>query len=412
MLEQRAPRCHRQRQGIGIQPRQIELRHRAELVADVAGAAHQFALQLGQLITVAAGDLVERGLLAVAAGALQPPLRVFCLLACAGTIAARLLQRARRALFRIDRGCQHFFGSVDLLAVGVAAVFGAQRAIRSRARGLAGDLAVLRFDGFRGIDAQCDLFDLFLDQPESFQQRAELADISRALFGDQGAHEQVDVIHPLQIQRVLERLPIRGRVDLHVAGRPQLQQQIAQETVAGLVQLRLGASGLAAGDDCSAELRPRQRQLLAFDRFQMIVQGQRNAGQQVQAVHAVIGLVGGRAQRDSGGQRLAADGVLEDQTDVRRRGLAHAAVVAGAVHAQAVVADAAGAMAAAGLGVETDLVAVRAQHHDLQGIQQCTFTSAVGRDDRSGGVQFQGFGLEQEELHQMGALKLMHRQCP
>ena len=125
--------------------------------------------------------------------------------------------------------------------MGVAAVFGAKRAVRSRARRLSGDFAIQRFDDLRRIDTTRDLFDLFLDQPEAFKQRAEFADIGRTLFGDQGTHEQVDIVHSLQVQRILERLAIRGRIDMHIARRTQLQQQIAQETIAGGVQFDLGA---------------------------------------------------------------------------------------------------------------------------------------------------------------------------
>ena len=69
-------------------------------------------------------------------------------------------------------------------------------------------------------------------------------------------------------------------------------------------------------------------------------------------------------------------------------------------------------MAAAGLRVEPDAAAVAAQQHDLQRIQQRTFARAIGRDDGGGGVQFQGLRLEQEELHQVHALKLLHRRPP
>ena len=144
----------------------------------------------------------------------------------------------------------------------------------------------------------------------------------------------------------------------------------------------------------------------------MVVEAQRDARQQIHAVQAMIGFVGRCAERDASAQDFAADRVLEDQTDVGGRGLAHTAVVAGAIHAEAIIADAARAVTAAGLRIEADLVAVRAEHHDLQRIEQGALAGAVGRNDRGGRIQFQRFGLEQEELDQMRALKLIHRRCP
>ena len=130
------------------------------------------------------------------------------------------------------------------------------------------------------------------------------------------------------------------------------------------------------------------------------------------SVLAVVGLVDRGAQGDTGGQRDTGFGIAEHQRDVGGGGAPLAAFVAAAEHAQAVVADGARAMAAAGLRVEPDAAAVAAQQHDLQRIEQGALARAVGRDDGGGGVQFQGLRLEQEELHQVHALKLLHRRPP
>jgi hypothetical protein len=164
----------------------------------------------------------------------------------------------------------------------------------------------------------------------------------------------------------------------------------------------------SAGDQL-AEAVPGQRQFLAVDVLQVLVQRQRHAGQQVKAVHAVVRLVGRCPQGDAHGQRLAAVLVAEHQRDVGGGGAALAAFVTAAEHAQAVVADGARAVAAAGLCVEADAAAVAAEQHDLQRVQQRALAGAVGSDDRAGRIQLQALRLEQEELDEVDTFKQLHR---
>ncbi len=178
------------------------------------------------------------------------------------------------------------------------------------------------------------------------------------------------------------------------------------------MQLRRFACVLAAAGDVLAESIPGQRQFLALDLLQVFVQLQRHPGQQIQPVRAVFGFIDRGAERDAGGQRHAGLGVAEHQRDVGGGGAPLAPFLATAEHAQAVVADGARTVAAAGLRVEADAAAVAAQQDDLQGVEQRALAGAVGRDDGAGRVQLQALRLEQEELDQVDAFKLLHRRPP
>ena len=383
-----------------------------EGVAHESDLAQQFLVQLRQAFAVAAGQFVQLRLFAIAAVPLQAGVGACLLIAQGVALGARIDQAAAGVGQGVFRGGDRAFGPFQLFAVQIPRVLGRQCAVGRGTYGLGGDAVVLPLHAFGGLDALSHLFDAVADLAEALQQGAEAGDVGGPVLGDQRAHEQVHVLHALQVERVEEGLAVG--VDVGAGGRrsAQAQQQVLDEALGDGVQLGRAAGRLAAAQRHLAEGRPCQRQFLALDLFHVVGQVQRHARQQVQPVQPMVGFVHRGAQGDAGGQDFAGVGVAEHQRDVGGGGTPLASFVAAAEHAQAVVADGARAMAAAGLRVEADAAAVAAQQHDLQRIEQGALARAVGRDDGGGGVQFQGLRLEQEELHQVHALKLLHRRPP
>src|SRR6202007_2279077 len=82
------------------------------------------------------------------------------------------------------------------------------------------------------------------------------------------------------------------------------------------------------------------------------------------------------------------------------------------IHAEAVVAEAAGPALSFARGVEMDSVAIGAQQHDLQSIEQCRLPGTVGPEESRVPTDIKILPCVEEILDQTNRLKLLHRRPP